>query len=262
MKHSKKLLLPLLMLTPLLMANAPVPGVHPKSYDSFTCEYASREEASEGKYRYNFNVTNTGEGYIADIYVQSQGGDIYGYLRPENNLFGNPLIAPGDSETRYVYGVDVDPSTLTFNHSVQAYTQFYDGFKTDKKDVTVIFDGAIYYYYVQVDLKINIVSDTNHDYGFITEVTYKGHKYVTYHYGYSNTEVQLGSSNFELDMEQFSVDKILMVREDAYNNGVDVFFTVLFYIIIIGSILLVSGGIFVAIFFSVKKARRKKLQGS
>ena len=68
--------------------------------------------------------------------------------------------------------------------------------------------------------------------------------------------------NFELDMEQFSVDKILMVREDAYNNGVDVFFTVLFYIVIVGSILLVSGGIFVAIFFSVKKARRKKLQGS
>ncbi len=255
MKHSKRLLIPLLMLAPMLMANAPAPGVYPKSYDTFTCVYQSKEEVEEGRYRYSFNVSNTGEGYIDYIHLQAQNDEIYGYLEKENHLFDNPLIAPGDTETRHLYGGDVDLSTLTINYSADAYTQFYDGFKTNKKDVVMVHEGSKFTYYVEVDLKSSVIKDNDYYYGFISEVTYQGEKYFSFHQHYSKGRVELGSFDTELDLEQFSLNTLTMVRSKAYKNY---FITTLFIIFIVGAVLMVSGGIFAIIFFSIKKARRRK----
>lgn len=258
MKTNKKLLLPLLILSPVLLANAPVPRVNPGYYDDFHCVYDHKtselDEYGNTVYKYVFKVTNDGEGFISTLSVDSEV--LHEYVDGEPSIFGNELVYPHESRLFSVLSsVDFDPSSVEFTYHCEAYQQFVDGFTTDKKDIRVDARDGRYYYYVEFDTNINIKKDNKHEYGAITNVEYKGDKFLTHHEIDYNYEFYLCSSDEELDLEQLSIKKMFMTIGPAYNSGFSQL--AIAFVIVLGMIL-VGGGIFLIIFFSTKKSREKK----
>ena len=261
MKFKKTSLLPLLLIVPLFMANSPAPVVKAKDYKDFTCEYLSKTKKTdsygEDYYSYEFSFTNTGSGYIKGGHVSCDEFDLYLYINT-TSLFGYVVIGPGETKTMDV-GLKVDHETVTNpKYKCTAYQDFMENaFTSDKKEITVNSESGNYVYTVNFDA--DSVRDAGYKYGIISELTYKGEKYVTHHeIGQIGTSFTLCNSEEELDLSQLTINKLVMTRSKYETSTIAYVIYAILIILGVGLVFIVSGGIFLIIFFSIRKARRRK----
>ena len=272
MKNHKIALLSLLMLSPLLMANSPAPHVEPGDYKAFECKYVSTTKVdnvdSAGKtyYSYNFNIRNLGEGYIESVRVSCES--FTGYLYNFSNDFSSNVIAPG-KEAIYYYRTTQRYEHIandTHKYTCKAYQEFVnDAFTTDKKEITVDTyksdSETYYYYYLSFDSDID-TKNNDYRYGIIADVTYKGENYFTHvEYGEGNKVCLYSGLTEPLEIDELTVNNIKMTRSKRSGSAAGNIFLAIIIILAIFGVLLLSGIIFVVIFFTVlgiKKARRAK----
>ena len=263
MKKYKKFLISLLMLSPLLMANAPVPQVNVDKYDAFTCTFKSKTEEidsdSNPYYSYKYDINNTGTGYLKSVHISYTNKKTSAYLYKLNDLFGDELIAPGKADViSFGTTFEDDYSLEPFTYSGNAYQCFVtDAFTSERKEIRVESHYGSYNYYVSFDSNVR-VSNSDYDYGIIISITYKGTTYVTHHELKGNNEFFLCNSSEELDLSQLTINEMIMTYSDAYKSPIGVVFTVLVVILAIGGAFLAGGVIFVCIFFPIKAYKKKK----
>lgn len=264
MKTRKKLLIPLLMLSPLLMANAPVPHVEPDEYKALTCSFKERTQEIDSEshiyYSYKFDVSNTGNGYIEHLHISYPDMSFYSYANSEECPFGKEVIAPGTSRVLSIgTTIEDDFSSQTFTYTASAYQRFVDNaFSSDRKDIRVENESGYYKYYVDFDSKVNVRANEDYEFGIIITITYKGVTYVTHHELNDNNTLYLCNSEEELDLSQLTIDEMIMTKGDAYKSPIAIVVTVILVILAVGGAFLVGGLIFICIFFPIKAYRKKK----
>lgn len=265
MKKYKKFLISLLMLSPLLMANAPVPQVNVDKYDAFTCTFKSKTEEvdsdSNPYYSYKYDINNTGTGYLKSVSISYPNKKGSAYLYKSHGLFGDELIAPGKADVlSFGTTLEYDYSTEPFTYSGNAYQRFVaDAFTSERKEIRVESYYGSYNYYVSFDSNVNVTrNNRDYDYGIIISITYKGTTYVTHHELKSNNEFFLCNSSEELDLSQLTINEMIMTYSDAYKSAIGVVFTVIVVILAIGGVFLAGGVIFVCIFFPIRAYKKKK----
>ena len=265
MKRKASLILPLLMLSPLLMANSPAPMVRSEEYNDFTCSYLAREEvddlSSEGRFLYNFEVSNTGTGYIEYIYVQSDiiNGNLYGY----DPIFDDLVVLPGQTSVLSLRtNKDINMEGFNGTYHGRAYQQTigdaFDNYSVEIEErISDYSSYNTYSYYVSFNTNVNIANN-KYEYGLVVELTYKGKNYAMHRDLGSSKEFYLCSSDEQLDLNQLAINKLTMTKGEKYRSGLGTFLVVLFIILIVGACLLGSGVVFVIVFFSVKAARKRR----
>ena len=260
MRKNKKYVLPLLVFMPLLMANAPAPEVHPAKYEDVTVTFVSKEEKDTEygtHYLYSFNVTNTGDGYLSRVHASYENS--YFYLDEYNNMFGDIVIAPGQTRTLVDESVsDKDISGSPSSFEAYANQEFIDdAFADNEISIREDHSGDYYRYYVSFNTDVNL-KDRKYEFGVISEITYKGETIITHHELGSTSEYFLYGGYEELDLSDLTIKNIKMTRSDAYQSPIGTIFEVVGIVLLVCLGIILSGAIFVIVFFSVRKARRKK----
>ncbi len=259
MRNIKKYLLPLLVFVPLLMANAPAPEVHPGKYEGVTVSFVSKEEKDTEygmHYLYSFNVTNTGNGYLSRVHASYENSSFF--LDEYNQMFGDIVIAPG--QTRLIVDdltTDKDISGSPNYFEAYAYQEFIDNAFTDN-EISIREDrsGDYYRYYVSFNTGVNL-KDRKSEFGVISEITYKGETVVTHHELSSSNEFYLYGGYEELDLNDLTIKNIKMTRSDAYQSPIGTVLEVVGIVSLVCLGIILSGVIFVIIFFSVRKAKKR-----
>ena len=264
-KRLKKTLL-LLLATPMLMANSPAPHVEEETYDDFSYSYVSKtplDEYYEGNqyYKYNFEVQNLGQGYISYAYIKHQNASSHSSLSSD---FGSMLLAPSKSDIfSLVTTSDIDFNSVKPTFECHGYKTFVENaFTSDKKEVRFEED---YYKYYYVDFDSEVPYESGYRYGIIIDFTYDGNDYsihqeARYYNGYVENSILLYYGELELDVSKLTINKLLMTKSlyHSYYSGVaDVIKGILILLAVCFGVIL-SGGIFCIIFFSIRKARRRK----
>ena len=142
-----------------------------------------------------------------------------------------------------------------------AYTDFIENaFSSDKKEVRV--DDADYpYNRYYIDYESDYKRDNNYLYGIIIDFTYDGVDYSihdeSWRYSENTYSVFLYQGE-DLDLNKLTINKLTMTYSERYHSHVgDVIMGILIFIAVCFAIV-VSGGIFCIIFFSIRKAKRRK----
>lgn len=267
MKKKTALLLPLLALSPFLLANSPAPMVRSEEYTDFTCSYLAREEiedlSSEGRFLYNFEVSNTGTGYIEYIYVQSDiiNGNLYGY----DPIFDDLVVLPGQTSVLSLRtNKDINMEGYNGTYHGRAYQQTienaFDNYSVEIEErISDYSSYNTYSYYVSFNTKVNIANN-KYEYGLVVELTYKGQNYAMHRDLDSTNKFYLCSTSDQLDLSQLAINKLTMTKGEKYKSGLGTFLVVCLIIFIVFLALSVSGIIFAIVFPFARRARRKRQQ--
>ena len=265
MKHAQRKLLVIIPLLPLLMANSPAPQIRDEEYKDFEVTYLS-EESYYGYNFYHFNLNNTGNGYIENVYLNSEpdaSTNFYGAVESDEvcQPFYNGLIEPGFNREVIVVSKNQLPESKKVASQGYAYS-------TIAEEVTFTGTNAITYlvevsdikngyYYYQIDCSLSNLNDEYY-YACAIKLNYKG---VTYCVKSNDTKNITISASSELDLSQLSVSEVVALKSTKtyyyteFLNFDDALKAIGLFLLIFG--LLLSFGIFSAIFFPAM-ARRKR----
>ena len=260
MKKNYKRLLPLLIIFPALMANAPVPQVFDKEYKDYELTYVGHEQNGE-KFDYTYRLKNTGEGYINYVRLEYETKDtFYGlsyYSEYERvGVFRNIVLEPGFDRNIVMSRTDEIPNIKKLKPEVKGYALFdTDVAITGTKAVTL---GNHYddEYYYTIDLELEY-SDSNWNYGAVLKLNYDENIY------YVKVDERGGyrlETNAELDLTKLSILDVTVIKSRPYMYGIVDAFTIIAIVFIACFAVLISGGIFAAIFIPtmVRRKRRRR----
>ena len=267
MKSKKIYFLPLLALAPLLMANSPAPIVRANEYNDFSCSYLSREEVEDtnynGRYLYNYKVTNNGTGCIESVLIQSTS--IHGYIYAENDIFDDLVVLPGQTGILSLRtNNDVNPEGEELTYRGLAYQEFiqdaFINYDVEIEEKTSTYSSSPEYsYYVSFDTTVDIKKN-DYEYGLIVELTYKGQKYAMHRDLDNSEEFYLCSTKEQLDLSQLTIDKLTMTKGPKYKSALGTFIVIVVVIFITFCALSVGGIIFAIVFPIARRAKRKRLE--
>ena len=266
MKQHARKLLTIIPLLPLLMGNSPAPQIRDEGYKDFEVSYLS-VETYHGYNFYHFQLNNTGNGYIQYVYLTNEANaERVFYASLENSDISQPfndgLIEPGYNKEIVVLTKDTIPESKKVKATAYAFSTIADEVTiSGSKSITYIVEQSdkknnVYYY--QIDCSFSGMND-DYYYGAAIKLNYKGETYCIRN-GF--TSDMLFTTTEELDMSQLSVNEIVALKSEKtyiYMNDFDIggaLKAVLIFLLICG--LLLSFGIFAAIFFPAMARRRRR----
>ena len=233
----KKLLIPVLMLTPLLlMGNSPAPWQPPQEYNDFKVI-----DLSFGDGEYELNIENYGEKYIVldriSVYTDDE-------ILPNLEVYNDQCLAPGDSGV-YRGGIGKDYTSEEIKE-VRAYAvevegpASYTSIKFDKESqIESRNEKQESWYYYNIE---GIKKDKEYYYYSIIDLTIEGERFVYY-------SIQRISDGFYfvnksgLSENDIQIEDIYLVR----GRKIDYTITNIFYGVLaalgIGGAALVAAGI-------------------
>ena len=265
MKQRARKLLAILPLLPLLMANSPAP--RQEEYKDLEVTYV-REESLYSYNFYHFNIKNTGVGYVDNLYLYNKNGSDYfsAYVEDGEILppFNNILIEPGfDKEivvaTKNTIPESKEVQTECYSYYIDAEGVTFDGEKT----VSYVSDASNvssnhHVYKIRAFYDGDLTG--NYNYRAVLKFVYDGASGCIV---LEDIENLLFSTNEQIDLTKLTVTDVVMVRDTErhnYYNGIGINLEnalrgFLIFLLVFG--LLLSFGIFAAIFFPAM-ARRKR----
>ena len=263
MKNNLKKLVILLPVLPMLMANAPAPTPRPSEYEDYTISVSDVQKHSEDViyYRYSYDVKNTGEGYISDISVNftSNDGTYHNdYLQNESfdAVFYDSLIIPHQEITalgRYRLSEPSVDNYKKISYSAYAYSNFAD-------DVTITGNYALEKAsYGSNTYKVNIslegTKKNDFYYGVIFKITYDGKERYVHSDEMQGFDIKV-TNDFDYT-KLTNIEVVKVTKTDAYHSHVGEVLTGIAIVFFVCFILMISMGIFSAIFFPIMKKKRR-----
>lgn len=252
---NKKIFVPLLLLTPLLVANSPAPSPTEKDYDNIavTTTFLSQDEYNN--YHYRLKVENIGEEYAGMFHY---GGFRFAnttvYPLDESDfLFDNEMISPHKSKVLEVYSTSqLDLDNDKFKWVTWAFDNpDADVTFSDNPTIKLLDDKR---YEMEVDIK----NMGDYYYAVVAEVDYDGVNYAFYF----SSDSKIFRTNQDLDLSRITITKLSAYRS-SYNRyhflGVnwELVLQVIFWVLL-GTIVF-HGIVAMAVFIplSIRKKRRQ-----
>lgn len=263
MKNNFKKLVILLPVLPMLMANAPAPTPRPSEYEDYTISISDVQKHSEDViyYRYSYDIKNTGEGYISDIYVKLKRNDnSYDYDNLEgisfDSIFYDSLIIPHQEITAIGKYRLSEPSINNYKevrYTANAYINFAD-------DVTVTGDYELTKVsYASSTYKVNIslegTKKNDFYYGVIFKITYDEQVRYVHSDEMQGFDIRV---NDHFDYTKLTnIEVVKVTKTKAYHSHVGEVLTGIAIVFIVCFFLMISMGIFSAIFFPIMRKKRR-----
>ena len=254
---------PLLLLAPLLMANAPAPQPLFDYYDNVQVSIVSQNKKGSEQYGYRydyvFEVTNKGDCYIAVGFGEAQctfytreGGSQRLIGGPMvDNLFNNEATAPGQTKQYKITDETSDFSTYDLSK--------FGCFALTIRDDDVTYENASVTRKGEKKYQLNIKKITGKgDYYYygVVDVTYKGndHSFVIR----GDKENDFGTTSI-LDLDQLEIKDIKFFRSQ-YNTYKPKLHPeeVMMYVVAIGIIVLMVSAVAAAIVVPIVIVKRRK----
>lgn len=263
MKNNLKKLVILLPVLPMLMANAPAPTPRPSEYEDYTISVSDVQKHSEDViyYRYTYDIKNTGEGYITDIYANLRRSDnSYDYDNLEgisfDSIFYDSLIIPHQEITAIGKSRLSESSINNYkevHYNARAYINFAD-------DVTVTGDYELTKVsYANNTYKVNIslegTKKNDFYYGVIFEITYDEQVRYIHSDEMRGFDIKVAESFDFTKLTNIEVFKV--TKTGAYHSNIGEILTGIAIVFFVCFILMISMGIFAAIFFPIMKKKRR-----
>ena len=264
MKNKNYRLIPLLLTLPFLMANSPAPEVFSDEYKDYEITYV-KEEIVDKEYVYTYHLNNTGTGYISSLSLdrETRVNDEYVYYGLyyglySGDFFYKTVIPPGFDQDIEMTSNSKIPEVEKLKKSAQAYNIFdkeatYSGSKVVTPKERNAYSELDHYYY-SVDLKIDHPTGDNWHYGFILDITYDG---INYFVKIDEMGGYILESHDELDLDKLVINNAVVIKSRPFYYGVDTFFNIFITVLVVGFFLMISLGIFAAIFFPIMARRRR-----
>ena len=250
----------------MLMANAPAPRAYPKEYNDLEVSIVNEEVVVNEytSYNYTYHIKNTGVGYISHVSISNTKRDkdgyytFYAFLDNEsfNPIFRDCVIAPHAE-------IDVINSLYNKINDITDIKWTAQAFYDFDNDVTV--SGSLnvakeprWNGYV-VDMALNNKNDAKYEYGTILKLTYDSNEFYV-HVNEFDGFVFATSDDFDLN-KLTKVEVVEVTRSVRYGYGCNNAMNVIKAVVItlfICFLLLASGGIFCAIYFPLKKRKKKQ----
>lgn len=267
MKNNLKKIVLLLPVLPMLMANAPAPTPRPSEYEDYTISVSDVQKHTEDViyYRYSYDVKNTGEGYISDIYVNLRRSDnSYDYDNLEgisfDSIFYDSLIIPHQEITAIGKSRLSEPSIDNYkevHYTASAYIDFADDVTVtgDYELTTLSYDNAY-----KVNISLEGTKKGDYYYGVIFKITYDGEDHYVHSDEMRGFDIRV---NNHFDYTKLTnIEVVKVTKTDAYHSHVGEVLTGIAIVFFVCFILVISMGIFAAIFFPImqkkRRARREK----
>ena len=249
------------------MANAPAPQVFSETYKDFNLTFISQEETTDGNYKQHFTLNNTGKGYIERISLDDVYElEFYGsYMHDFNPYqpFCDSVFEPGyNGELVLTSGTKMPDFTKVKAKAEGYYTFVKDLPVEGTKEITEITKSSASsnYFYYKIDLGLKL-PDTYYEYGAILKFNYKDTIcYVKVSEGRDYTI----ETNEELELDKLTVLDVVGIKSEPYLThqlGCGGSFSTVLTIVIIVFVLfaiMISFGIFAAIFFPAMARRRRR----
>ena len=262
MKNNFKKLVLLLPVLPMLMANAPAPTPRPSKYEDYTISVSDVQKHTEDViyYRYTYDIKNTGEGYIRDISVNfTSNNDTYhnDYLQNESfdAVFYDSLIIPHQEITalgRYRLSEPSVDNYKKISYSAYAYSNFAD-------DVTVTGDYELtklsYNNAYKVNISLEGTKKNDCYYGVIFKITYDEQVRYVHSDEMQGFDIKVTNDFDYTKLTNIEVFKV--TKTDAYHSHMGEVLTGIAIVFIVCFFLMISMGIFSAIFFPIMRKKRR-----
>ena len=263
MKNNFKKLVILLPVLPMLMANAPAPTPRPSEYMDYTISVSDVQKHSEDViyYRYSYDIKNTGEGYITDIDVNLRRSDnSYDYDNLEgisfDSIFYDSLIIPHQEITAIGKSRLSEPSINKYkevHYKARAYINFADNVTvTGDYELTKV-NHSINTYKVNISLEGTKKNDFY--YGVIFKITYDEQVRYVHSDEMQGFDIRVNDLFDYTKLTNIEVFKV--TKTDAYHSHMGEVLTGIAIVFIVCFFLMISMGIFSAIFFPIMKKKRR-----
>ncbi len=268
MKNRSLKLLPLIIVLPTLMGNAPAPQVFTQTYKDYQLTYLNVEQDGE-YYLYHYNLKNIGNGYISSLYIKEESKDDYfvGSLFSGGNyrvypFFGDGLFQPGfDDEIVF--------RSLKEANNINKVSVDCVGYNTFDPDVTISGTQQLSLYrkedqsinlrcYYKLDVSLEYQNDSDWNYGVVANINYDGNTY------YIKIDARGGfivETSQELDLTKLTINDLTVIKSHSYGYGCRgnaQKIMIIFLVIVFIFALMISFGIFAAIFFPAMARRRRR----
>ena len=254
MKKNYLKLLPLILVFPGLMANAPAPQVFNKDYKDYQLSFVKHEQNGDD-HLYTYHLKNAGKGYIDYVKLEYETRDSFYCLSYYFNggLFNDIVAEPG-------FNQDIVMSSYQDIPNVKQLKAECKGYQTLDEKVNITGTKAISYnssyndvYYYKIDLNFEY-SDTNWNYGAVLKLEYDEDIYYVKINEQRNFQIEASQ---KLDLSKLSVLDVSVIKSRPYMYGILDGFAIVAIVFFVCFFLLVGGGIFAAIFIP-KMVRRKR----
>lgn len=263
-KHTRRLLI-ILPFLPLLMANSPAP--QRKEYRDLEVTYLSVETFYSYNF-YHFNVKNAGDCYVDYFYIENKPNDKSFYVSIDNDEINPPfnylVLEPGFEKELVVATKNKIPES----HEVQASSYSY---YLPVDNITYTFSNEVTYsvndsdvannqYIYKLDAKYNGDPGDEFNYVSIINLTYVGVSFAVRCDSINKVYFQTSES---IDLEKLTINDVKMVRYNEEYNYPNYFagcqdFINAFLLFLLIFFILLSFGIFAAIFFPAMARRRRR----
>lgn len=263
-KHARRLLI-ILPFLPLLMANSPAP--QRKEYRDLEVTYLSVETFYSYNF-YHFNVKNAGEYYADYFTIENKSGDKGFYAYVENDEICPPfnylVLEPGFEKEIVV----ATKNTIPESHEVQVICYNY---YLPVDNITYTFSNEATYsvsgsspanneYIYELDAKYNGDPGEEFSYLAVINLTYDG---VSLTVRSDNINKPSFRTSESIDLEKLTINDVKMVRYNEEYNYPNYFagcqdFINAFLLFLLIFFILLSFGIFAAIFFPAMARRRRR----
>ena len=249
------------------MANAPAPQVFTETYKDFKLTFISQEEIGVNEYKQHFTLENTGKGYISRISLDDVASDSYYGSHLYNDSkpyrpFTSAVFEPGYNGEIVLSSSRKMPDFKKVKAKAEGFSTFVNDLPVQgTKEITMISGGSsdsYYYYKIDLDLKL---PDTHYNYGAILKLDYKDTVcYIEVSegrgYRFETTE--------ELELDKLTVLDVIGIKSEPYlthqlgcGGDFSGILAIVITVFVVFAILL-SFGIFAAIFFPAMARRRRR----
>lgn len=256
MKKDYSKLIPLFMALPALMGNSPRPQVFTQSYKEFSLSYL-KEEVVDEKYYYTYHLKNTGQGYISRVELSRTLGDyVFMSYSTYNKFlpFRDALLPPGTEMDVIFDNYEKVKNPGGLFKQCDAYATFDTGVNIAGTQ-TIKFskeDTGSYYYDVDISL---IHGEDDYHYGAILTLDYDEN---TYYVKIDETENYVMETYAELDLSKLTLQHIKVIKSHGAYYGCANAISSILIILLVSFLIVVSMGIFAAIFIPAMVRRKRR----
>ena len=272
MKNRYLKLLPLIIALPTLMGNAPVPQVFTNTYKDYQLTYLNVEQSGD-YYYYHYNLKNTGSGYISHLSLSKEYEEYYFFATISTiNQGGHYGVYPFFDKGLYQPGFDDEIMMLSTRliTDIDKVSVSCEGYSVIDSDVYIAGtrnlslrnhrnegDHSVYFY--ELDIKL-VYDDPNRDWNFgvVADLTYDGNNYYI---KIDERGDYIIESSQELDLSKLTINNLTVIKSHSYDygcrGGMEKLATILLIIVILFFVM-ISVGIFSAIFFPAMARRRRR----
>ena len=257
MKKNYLKILPLILTFPTLMANAPAPQVFRKEYKDYQLTYVSYVQNGE-YFDYTYHLKNTGKGYISYLRLEYETRETYygvSYYAESRNIFRDSVIEPGFDQDIVMTSWKEIPDVKRLKAECEGFALFDESVAiTGTKAISLYnysVDGDYASYKIDLGLEYN---DSNYNYGAILKLNYNDSIY------YVKVDERGGyiiETTEKLDLEKLTLLDVTVVKSRPYMYGVMDGFLIVAIVFLVCFGIVVSAGIFCAIFFPAMKRRKR-----